>query len=78
MGEYAISDQEVRKAAVKSDLTNRAWFLQGSYVLTGEKAGYRNVVPAKPFDPRNHQWGAFELAGSLPAVDRPVVAARSE
>src|SRR5439155_1773271 len=68
MGEYAISDQEVRKAAVKGDLTNRAWFLQGSYVLTGEKATYRSVVPAKPFDPKNHQWGAFELAGRYSQV----------
>jgi phosphate-selective porin OprO/OprP len=62
LGEYIVSDQEVRKAAMKADLTNRAWFLQGSYVLTGEKATYRSVAPAKPFDPRRHQWGAFELA----------------
>jgi phosphate-selective porin OprO/OprP len=62
MGEYAESRQKVREGDARGDLTHRGWYLQGSYVLTGEKASYRNIAPAKPFDPRNGEWGAFELA----------------
>jgi phosphate-selective porin OprO/OprP len=62
MGEYVESRVKVREAAARGDLTHSGWYLQGSYVLTGEKPTYRQVTPARPFDPKNNQWGAFELA----------------
>jgi phosphate-selective porin OprO/OprP len=62
MGEYAESKQAVREGTARADLTHRGWYLQGSYLLTGEKASYRSVTPAKAFDPNSKQWGAFELA----------------
>jgi phosphate-selective porin OprO and OprP len=68
MSEYARSQQGVRKGATRGDLTNTGWYVQGSYVLTGEKATYRSVTPAKPFDPKNGQWGAFELAARLSQI----------
>jgi phosphate-selective porin OprO and OprP len=68
MGEYISSKQDVREAAVRGDLTNKAWFLQGSWVLTGEKASYRSVTPAKPFDREKKQWGAVELAARYARV----------
>jgi len=68
MSEYVRSEQGVRKGATRADLTNTGWYVQGSYVLTGEKATYRSVTPAKPFDPKSGQWGAFELAARVGQV----------
>lgn len=68
MGEYVFSKQGVRQSnsttgqVVRADLDNSAWFLQASYVLTGEDASYKGVSPINNFDPRNGRWGAFEVA----------------
>lgn len=69
MGEHIDSKQAVRKGATRADLTNTAWFVQASYLLTGEKAGYRNPSPARAFDPSKHQWGAWELAARYARVN---------
>jgi phosphate-selective porin OprO/OprP len=69
MGEYIDSKQAVRKGTTRADLSNTGWFLQASYLLTGEKAGYRSPTPAKPFDPSKHQWGAWELAARYAKVN---------
>ena len=47
----------------------RGWFVQASYVLTGEDASYKSVVPIESFDPWNGRWGAFEIAGRVSNVD---------
>ncbi|HEY3284445.1 MAG TPA: porin [Armatimonadota bacterium] len=62
LGEYITSHQSAQKGATRASLSNHGWFAQVSYVLTGEKAGYKSVVPSKPFDLDSHQWGAWELA----------------
>jgi phosphate-selective porin OprO/OprP len=62
LGEYVSSSQDVRKGADMATVKNSAWQLAASYVLTGEKASYKGVSPARPFDPKKGQWGAFELA----------------
>jgi phosphate-selective porin OprO/OprP len=36
--------------------------VQASYVLTGEKASFFGVKPAKNFDPFNGAWGALQVA----------------
>jgi phosphate-selective porin OprO/OprP len=69
MGEYINSKQEVREGNVHGDLSNSAWFIQASYLLTGEKAGYRSPTPVKPFDPNKRQWGAVELAARYSRVN---------
>jgi phosphate-selective porin OprO/OprP len=45
------------------------WYVQGSWILTGEKrgwsaatGGFGGVRPDKPFNPKKNQWGAWELA----------------
>lgn len=63
MSEYVISDQEVRKSAKSAALDNTAWEVTGSWVLTGENAGFDGVTPAHPFDPRAGHWGAVQVAG---------------
>ncbi len=68
MAEYARSSQAVRRGASGATLTHKAWQVVTTYTLTGEKASYRGVVPAKVFDPTAGQWGAFELAGRIGAL----------
>jgi phosphate-selective porin OprO/OprP len=61
LGEYVVSDQQVASATSSADLQNTAWEVTGSWVLTGEDASYNGVTPRHPFDPRNGQWGAWQL-----------------
>lgn len=65
LGEYVVSAQDVNKGALKERLHNSAWQVAASYVLTGEKASHNGVVPHRPFDPRQGQWGALELAARV-------------
>ncbi len=69
LGEYVISDQQVKKAAASVDLQNTAWEVSGSWLLTGEDASYTGVTPRHPFDPRNNQWGAWQLVARYAALD---------
>lgn len=39
-----------------------------SYVLTGENGSFDGVEPAKPFDPEQGNWGAFEVAARYTAL----------
>ena len=61
LAEYVVSDQQVSKAASHADLQNKAWEVSGSWLLTGEDASYAGITPLHPFDPRNNQWGAWQL-----------------
>lgn len=68
MAEYARSSQVVRRGASGTTLTHKAWQVVATYTLTGEKASYRGVVPAKVFDPAAGEWGAVELAARIGAL----------
>lgn len=71
MGEYIRSNQGGILTKTSNDVTttktgrftNQGGFLQASYLLTGENATYKSVVPLDNFDPANGRWGAFEVAG---------------
>lgn len=39
-----------------------AWYVSGSYVLSGEDRTWKGVAPKSPFDPKEGGWGAWELA----------------
>jgi len=69
LGEYVISDQEVRKGAVKADLQNTAWQVAAGWVLTGEDASYTGVTPKHPFAPRDNHWGALQLVARYADLD---------
>lgn len=64
--EYITSEQELllpNAANSRVDLKHEAWQFTGSYVLTGEDAGYKGIVkPNEPFEIGGPGWGAFELA----------------
>ncbi|MBA2481353.1 MAG: porin [Planctomycetes bacterium] len=62
LGEYAISHQEVVLGGVRDDVTVTAWQAAGAWVLTGERASFKGVVPKQPLDVDKGTWGAFELA----------------
>ncbi|HRN61533.1 MAG TPA: porin [Luteimonas sp.] len=70
LGEYIRSKQAVVDTASgsRAALDHSAWQLTGSWVLTGEKAGYRGVNPNRPFA-RDGGWGAFELVARYGELD---------
>lgn len=59
--EYARSSQDVARDGVTTAVSNSAWDVTGSYLLTGEAAGDRGVRPANSFDPPTGKWGALQL-----------------
>jgi phosphate-selective porin OprO/OprP len=63
--EYARSTQRVRKDPAAADVTNEAWQVAASWLVTGEKATPNGVRPHKGFDPGKGQWGAFEVAARV-------------
>ena len=69
MGEYLVYTQDVVKGAKRAALSDSGYFLQASYVLTGEKASYTGVVPRHNFDPKQGKFGAVELAARYSRLD---------
>ncbi len=78
MGEYLRTESHIKGTlgTAPNPITHpeageraRGWFVQASYVLTGEDASYKTVVPIDNFDPLNGRWGAFEIAGRVSNVD---------
>lgn len=73
--EFVENAQQVELAQPKSAgvrphlLTNQAWQIAGSYLLTGEAAQYAApVVPDHPFSPFGAGLGAWELAARVDAL----------
>jgi len=60
--EYGYSSQEVRKDVVTGTVDNTAWQVRASYLLTGEDASYKQIVPKNNFGFGTGGWGAWELA----------------
>jgi phosphate-selective porin OprO/OprP len=61
--EFMQSSQRVARDGAALGVTNRAWEVTGSYVLTGEAASDRNVRPRENFDPVEGHWGALQILG---------------
>jgi len=63
LGEYVASSQEVTNVAAtrtSTKLTDTAWQITASYVITGENATYKGVEPRRGVD--EHGPGAWEIA----------------
>ncbi len=70
LGEYIVSNNDVGLAAgSRTKLKNDAWQLAAGYVLTGEKASYKGVVPANDFDRASGSTGAVEIVGRIASLD---------
>lgn len=62
LADYVTVKQNVASATATAELENKALDVSASWVLTGESVSYKGgVKPAKPFNPKNGTWGAFEL-----------------
>jgi phosphate-selective porin OprO/OprP len=70
LGEYAISDQGVRNGTATAQLHNTAWGITAGWLLTGEDAAYASgVTPLHPFNPRQGQWGAWQIVARYSELD---------
>jgi phosphate-selective porin OprO/OprP len=65
LGEYVKADGNVRNGSRKTTLSNDAWTLLASYVLTGEDASFEGVKVKNDFDLQSGQWGAWEVLGRV-------------
>lgn len=64
LGEYAISSQKLVHANHAAIMSNEAWQVMASFMLTGEKNSYSGIVPRHSFEPARgfRHLGALELA----------------
>jgi len=66
--EYIRSTQRVHKGAVVQRPRNFGWQATAGLVLTGERASFKGVVPARAFDPAAGGWGAVEVVARYAAL----------
>lgn len=68
---YAGSEVAIGSGATLNhqELHNTAYNLSAGYVLTGEDAGFKGVVPKTVFNPSAGTWGAFEVVARLAHLD---------
>jgi phosphate-selective porin OprO/OprP len=74
LSEYVISNQKVSRAGAaplsSARLEHTGWQISGSWFLTGEDASYNGpVVPRKPFNPAQWDWGAWQLVARYAQLD---------
>jgi phosphate-selective porin OprO/OprP len=62
LSEYTLTEEGFKKGLVQKDIAFRAWQVAATWILTGEKKSFTSPTPRKSLDPRNHGWGAVELA----------------
>ncbi len=76
-GEWVQSSQQVAKSGVITDVSNHAWDVTGSIVLTGEATSDRGVRPSANFDPATGAWGALQIVArySEMSIDDDIFAA---
>jgi phosphate-selective porin OprO/OprP len=63
--EYTVSKEGFQKNNLRRNVAFRAWGLEASWILTGEKKGFVSPAPRRPFAPFNRGWGAWELAARV-------------
>jgi phosphate-selective porin OprO/OprP len=66
LAEYAVNEEGFQKGAVHREIAFRAYQVEASYILTGEKKSFGSPVPKKNFDLLHHGgFGAIELAARV-------------
>lgn len=64
--DYGLNEEGFQKGTVRREIAFRAYQVQASYILTGERKSFGSPTPKRNFDPLNHGgWGAVELAVRL-------------
>ena len=71
LGEYVVSDQGVLNTTslARANLAQTAWQVSAQWVLTGEAASFTGITPQRAFDPRNGNWGAWQLVARYAQLD---------
>jgi len=69
LSEYIVSTSKMSRGGVSRDISNSAWTVQASWVVTGEEASFNGVKPSHPFAFGKGGWGAWELGARLNAFD---------
>ncbi|MGA3098797.1 MAG: porin [Bryobacteraceae bacterium] len=65
LSEYTLTEEGFKKGLVQKDIAFRAWQVEATWILTGENKSFTSPTPKRSFDPRNHGWGAVELAARV-------------
>jgi phosphate-selective porin OprO/OprP len=66
---HDVERVEAGKPTVTARLSNSAWSVSGSWLLTGEDATYANVNPKNFFVPSARKWGALQLVARVNRLD---------
>jgi phosphate-selective porin OprO/OprP len=74
LAEHVTSRHDVQKVetgqpTATATLTNSAWSVTGSWLVTGEDASYGNVKPKSFFVPSAGKWGALQLVTRYNRLD---------
>jgi phosphate-selective porin OprO and OprP len=65
LGEYGANEEGFQKGSLRREISFRAYNIELTYILTGEKKSFLSPAPKHPFDPLHRNgggWGAWELA----------------
>jgi phosphate-selective porin OprO/OprP len=69
MGEYVQTRADLERGGREESFDNDAWQVAVHYVLTGENASYRGVVPRADLAPSKGGFGAFEVKARYHALN---------
>jgi phosphate-selective porin OprO/OprP len=69
MAEYVRSRQEVAKGTSQADLSHASWQTTASFLLTDDKAGYKQTAPKSPYDGTTRGPGAWEIKARYSQLD---------
>src|SRR5580658_6003656 len=66
LSDYGANEEGFQKGTVRRNIAMRAYGVELSYILTGEKKGFGSPTPRRSFDPLHHGgWGAIEIAARV-------------
>jgi phosphate-selective porin OprO/OprP len=65
LGEYTNTAQFVTRSTNTQNVSNNAWQIALSWVLTGENASLRGVIPAHNFNLKQGHWGDLQLVARV-------------
>ena len=64
-----VSDLELTDGSTSREISNEAWQVAWSWVVTGEENGWRGVKPARPYRVGGGGSGAWELVARVSQLD---------
>jgi phosphate-selective porin OprO/OprP len=65
LGEWTNTAQDFTRSTNTQTVSNSAWQVQLTWVLTGEDASYLGVTPSQSFSLKQRRWGSVELVARV-------------